>query len=549
MQPAFAAEPIAVIISGGGQKDDNHFRYENNVRLYQNVLSESGYSKDRIRIFFQDGVDSVVKDFDSKNPLSKDLEYGIKSNAESLFRPNRIRDIINEPAKLASIQKEFDRVSRLSEEKKVPRVVLFTTDHGTPNTSDYKQSFITLAGEERLPLEEQERFVQRLVKNGTSVALVGDQCFSGHNMQIALRQPNSCAFSATTAFEQSYSLVEDTMPQGANAPHLGYSTYAFLFACALHKKGVAGNQAAAHCPKELDADIDEDKRVTLAEAHFYALTQMPPESSPQISSQVFAQTVLQRKSKRPEAAQLAGFCQPDDSISDLVNLLGRSVDPALGKRIEARLSMERKAIATLLQDKDLLFQIKSKSDEPFAAKIRKLQGTYQEFQEAYDQIQSELRSALANINKSRKTNEALKEKALSDILNSDPSPELRSAYDAMKEAEKRLDDTTLPEEQRQIEQNRYNRNVRVVGKAIDQATGKAPWKRQFQDLNTERQRAEQDFRTAVDRETAYLTEYANVRRAFEMLTGYFAQTDLMKSGTPEEKAKLVQLYECEDQTL
>jgi hypothetical protein len=46
-----------------------------------------------------------------------------------------------------------------------------------------------------------------------------------------------------------------------------------------------------------------------------------------------------------------------------------------------------------------------------------------------------------------------------------------------------------------------------------------------------------------------LQENADVRRAYEMLEGYYAESQILKSGSAEEKAKLIQLYECENGTL
>lgn len=186
--------------------------------------------------------------------------------------------------------------------------------------------------------------------------------------------------------------MDENVVKGATAAPANYDTYAFLFSCALHKPASQGNLAAAACPKDLHADFDGDGKVSLAEAHYYALSHMDQSSAPQISSAVFARTVAARRTERPDARELASFCRDHtDAISSIIEKIGVNVDPALRVQISARLQMERSVLMTFFGDYDLMEQLDSKVSDPIELIINKLEKKQNEFEEAYSQIQSEIR--------------------------------------------------------------------------------------------------------------------------------------------------------------
>jgi len=545
-------ESAAIMISGGGTKDDNNYRYENNVRLFYNILSEHSYSRDQVRVFFNEGVESQVRDFDSlpQNITTPYHEYGIKQDYQSVFRLNRVRDIINGPAKPDAIKKEFDRIAEQARAGKVKRAVLFVTDHGTANTNDYKQSFITLAGDEKLTVGEQELFVQKLAPTGANVALVGVQCYSGHNMEIAMRHPNACAFSAAAPFETSYAMSEDQIPKGSEAPALGYSTYSFFFSCAQHDPKIKTNQAAAHCPETIAADFNSDHKVSLAEAHFYAMSKMTPLSTPQISSQFYAHSVLDRKGKKLSPEDLALFCtQETNQLSAWVDKLGDSFDPALKMRIEARLAMERQVLTELMSDDELLKKIKAKKEESLESKLKKLQTSYNHFNEGYQTVQVQIRSAMSALNSTREQRTLLKERVLQNLIETGSDPKLKASHEGIKVIEKKLENSALSDEERQITQNAYNKHAQTIKKAVNAELKNLPYSVQEVDLTRAIERQQEDMKLAEDRESTYNNEYSRVRRAHEALSSYHAELEIMKTGSTDEKAKLVQLYGCEDQIL
>jgi hypothetical protein len=522
--------------------------------LFDNVLTEQGYSREQIRVLFNEGPDSLVKDPFSKKQNNRRVneEYGVLSETDTDFRPTLIKDIINGPANLLSIKEEFARAVSEAEEGKLKRVVLFTTDHGTPNKNVYTRSYVTLVGRERLTLADQESFVQELGAAGAEAALVGVQCFSGHNMEIALRHSNACAFAAASPFETSYALDKNEIPKGSQAPVLGYSAYSLLFSCALHHSKVQGNLASAHCPAGVDADFNADGRISLSEAHFFAVLNMAPTSAPQISSQVYAQSVLEKKNRKLAEADLGLLCshlRDPAQAKSLVEMLGSSFDPVLKSRIEARLATERRLFAKLFEDSELLKKIQAAPRDSLNVKLQKLKTAYEKFDKDYWLKQADIRSALANGNKIRDEISGFKEEILRKLLQDGSDANLKTAHRELQESQKKLENPALSPEQKQIWQASYDRNYQLIEDAIESELKKDDSKGRFQELGNKDKNQFQALKKLMEGEREHNREFSGVRRAYESVRNYYAEAEIMKSGSSAEKAKLVQLYECEDQTL
>jgi hypothetical protein len=378
--------------------------------------------------------------------------------------------------------------------------------------------------------------------------LIGEQCFSGHNMQVAIRQPNACALASAAPFEPSYTLAEGEIPKGSPVANNGFSTYSYYFSCAFHHQDKTGNLAAAQCPSGESADFDQDGKVSFAEAHYFALSHMNSYSSPQISSQVYARSVLKQHGKTMSANELAEACHlADGGVDSIKNQISSLVDPAMMLSLTHRLEIERAVIAKLFSDSALRKDIEAKPKDSLDTLMTKLLEAYGDFQAEHQDDFNTISNSLKALNQNRDQMAKMRESMLESLIKKEAS--IKADYEKMRASEKRLSDSTLTPEQLQIEQNEYERSAGNVQRRIDQEMEKPPYKAKKKALMSARQKLIKKIDLAEAGEYDDLQENADVRRAYEMLEGYYAESQILKSGSAEEKAKLIQLYECENGTL
>ncbi|RZA05065.1 MAG: hypothetical protein EOP11_13695 [Proteobacteria bacterium] len=537
----------ALIISGGTDRDSNHVRYENNVRLYSDILSERGFSKANTKVLFNEGIRSEVVDPDSVNAKAQP-QYGVPSAFVNTFRKNNITDLIDGAADEKNVEAEFARLEKSAKAGTVKKVLLFSTDHGTANTSDPARSYISLAGSDKLSYEAQDKFVSALNAAGAKAILVGDQCYSGHNMGIALKNSNACAFASAAPGESSYSLTRELADIKKPVARLGYTTYAYFFGCALHQAGSAENQAEQDCDK-INADFNKDGKVSFAEAHNFAVARMDPLSVPQISSQVYAQSLLAPAVGKaffdPEAV---GACLiGGQTLSALAKQMGALVNPALQLAIRDRLQMQREFLSWLSNDADFLTLIKAAATDSPESKAQKVEEAFEKFEHAHEKILGELKASLAKRNDARVRREAMRSAVLASLSAAPDSP-LPAHQAKMAEAAAKLEEATTPAK-RQLAQNMFNRAKQEIKYYVDRelelpahAEAYAALKNEIDALAETKKGLEEDL-------AANLSSGGEVRRYRQAYRGYQAEVSVLTNGTPEQKAKLVQLYECEDETL
>jgi hypothetical protein len=537
-----------LIVSGGGSKEANHSRYENNVRIFTDVLNERGLDRARVKVLFHQGKDSEVRDPYSTN-RRVEPEYGVESEFERVYRKNNISDIIDGPATKPEVAKLFTQTEAAVKSGAVGKVVLFTSDHGTPDTNNFARSYITLAGNDSLSYDEENKFVRSISARGAKTILIGDQCYSGHNMEIALKNPNACAFASAAPLESSWSLDAEVNNLGKAPPRLGYSTYSYFFSCALHRKG-AGETLAEHDCDRSGADINQDGIVSLAEAHFWAQVKMNPESVPQISSQAYAQKIAGELKDRMAADEASNTCLPgEDTLTKLAQDIGRSIDPALAVALNHRLEMELTALAYLADTTGLRKKVRAKPDDSLQAVISKVEAEHRKFREAYDGVIKSQRDGLRARNEARLRREALREEVLQDLLKDDDDGSLANQVKAMKEAETKLLQPGVSPAARQIAQSSFNRAIQDISKQVDEELEKPDRELRMRPITDEITRLAEEKDRLEKLEAKILMNFGEVRRFQNAYEGYRAELAVVKHGSPAQKSKLVQLYECENETL
>ena len=138
---------------------------------------------------------------------------------------------------------------------------------------------------------------------------------------------------------------------------------------------------------------------------------------------------------------------------------------------------------------------------------------------------------------------------IQDLLESDTDGNFKKLNAKLQAAEKALDSKNLTSEQLQIEQGNYNFCAYEMDKEVDKAMAHVSYRAQVDKLKLEEKQKVEEYNSAVNRESDFLREYAPVRRAYEQLEGYYAEAEVLKNGSPEQKLKLLKLYECENQPL
>lgn len=547
---AFAAEgTLAIILSGGADKESNHVRYENNVRLFSDILDERGYPRAARKVLFNRGVNSEVMDPESKNDFAAP-QYGVPSAFVKVARKNLIPDIIDGPATQKEVSSVFAGTVAAAAKKRVKKVILFSTDHGSANTNDPGKSYISLADDEKLSYDDQEKFVRGVTAAGAKAVLIGDQCYSGHNMQIAIKHPNACAFAAASPDEMSSSLDRELADIKKPVPRLGYSTYSYFFSCALHRPGKLKNLAEQDCDPTV-ADFNHDGQVTLAEAHYYALARMDPISVPQISSQTYARDLLGEKiSAAPALGGGEPAClNPEDALNGLVKSLGRAVNPALNAAIRERLDLESKVIDWLMSDSDLLAELGVSADDPAAKRTAALLAAHAAFEKEHAASKDRIRQALRDRNEARNQREALRAEAAAELIGAGDDV-LAESSRLMRENEAALNRPGLPPAERQLIQNRFNRAKQDAKTRVEYALSE-PAKRaeRYAEIKKKIDDLDKQQKDLVDAEQKLLSGKARLRRTYQFYQDRQAELAVLITGSPEQKSKLVQLYECENETL
>jgi hypothetical protein len=228
----------AILIAGGYDAANNRVRYWNDIsEMYEILTDEYDYATDHIFVLYADGQRLGQGNYEEYDPDEDDLGYptpgtpGINFLAATLDNLDSVTDTI------AGSSCDSDTV------------FVFTTDHGDFDGSLY------LWGEAISPETFASYDYMGKIERYAWRAFEMEQCYSGAFVQ-PLSGPRTAIATACRAGEPSY---------GGVAPHEMYDEFCFYFNAAL--KGAEPDSVGGTA---VDADVNDDGRVSFAEAFNYA---------------------------------------------------------------------------------------------------------------------------------------------------------------------------------------------------------------------------------------------------------------------------------------
>jgi hypothetical protein len=233
----------AVLLSGGYNMYNNHIRYYNDIKFIFTTLKEVySYKDDHIYVLVSDGTDPAPDRSDGTNsPPDLDGDGA---------------DDIEYPALLWAVDEVFDSLA--AKVTADDQVFVFTTDHG----SSYGgwSVYLNLWNMEELS----DSYLASLVNALPAATFIFtmEQCFSGGFEDDLQTVPPRVFSSAARHDEYSWAMS-----------NLLYDEYVYYWTAAVRWEDPYGNP--------VDADVNDDGKVTMDEAYNYALTHDSQPEHPQ----------------------------------------------------------------------------------------------------------------------------------------------------------------------------------------------------------------------------------------------------------------------------
>jgi len=267
--PASAKDHL-LTFGGGSSVDNNQVSLEKNVLYLQRFLADRGMGDLPHEILFSDGTaggrDLQFTDPKSKLPRVNELLAEIfrqENGLDTQYRPHAIPKLWG-PSGRKSISRWFDEVgSKLHDED---RLFIYYTGHGGRGQMR-RDSTLAMWNESDMPVKEFAQLLGRLPPR-VSVVLVMVQCFGGGFANVIFKDADPakglsarhvCGFFATSADRVAAGCTPDIDEEDYHE----YSTY---FWAALYGQKRTGQPVPP-------PDYDGNGRVSLAEAHAYALVE------------------------------------------------------------------------------------------------------------------------------------------------------------------------------------------------------------------------------------------------------------------------------------
>jgi TPR repeat protein len=220
------------------------------------------------------------------------------------------------------------------------RLIVFATGHGGRPEDRMQNSSLSLWGEPSISVDEFSDLLGGATRK-ERVVLIMNQCFGGGfadlifdppKNRMKLADPCLCGFFATPADEPASGCTSDP-----NSPE--YEDYSSYFFAAIFGKTYDGKPVPLQ-----DVDFDGDGKVSMREAHAYAMIHANNEDLPVTTSDVFLRRFSKTRDVRnasmvlPSASKtgLLNLATPDqkaviDALLRLLNLPGNNVESeALG---------------------------------------------------------------------------------------------------------------------------------------------------------------------------------------------------------------------------
>lgn len=241
----------AVIISGGGNLENNHIRYWGDASfIYSTLTLKYGYPKTNVHALISDGLDPAPDRSDNTNsPTDLDGD-GIPDTRASATKAN-ISHVF------AALQAQLQPTDQL---------FVFLTDHGGPTTGGGEWDVdLVLWNNELLTDYEMAALTEPIA---CPVFFAMEQCYSGGFLDN-LNQMNRAIATAAQFDESSFS--GDTHPY--------FNQWAYHFTAAL-RGFYPDNKKPWIDTKSCNADFNEDFHVSFEEAYQFAMIHKYPEDHP-----------------------------------------------------------------------------------------------------------------------------------------------------------------------------------------------------------------------------------------------------------------------------
>ncbi len=255
-------------IGGGNSASNSQTSLEKNVLFLQSYLHEANLDSLPHDILFTDGNggarDVQFEDPNATLPRVNDLLAQLAGGENLLLAQYRAHAIPNltDASNRASLNKWFDRVapSMTADD----RLIIYYTGHGGRGNKDHGTT-IALWGEDDMSVQEFRKLFDKLPPK-VPVILIMAQCFSGGYGDLIYNEADAnkglaarkiCGFFATVADRIAAGCTSDVN----EADYKEYSTY---FWSALSGHARASTTA-------VQADYNNDGRVSFAEAHAYTV--------------------------------------------------------------------------------------------------------------------------------------------------------------------------------------------------------------------------------------------------------------------------------------
>ena len=246
-----AQRTYAIILSGGVNKLSNYERYWNDCSfIYQTLVNRYGVPKDNIVPLMSDG----------NNPAEDMSTYtGFKSQPLDLDFDGV--DEINLSASKANIQSSLESIK--SKIQKDDQLFFFVIDHGG-TTDNNTNSYICLWGAEKLFDYELASMLDSFTSDSVNVNVVLGQCYSGGFIDN-LTKVGCVVATASTGAEPSWACTR-----------IPYDEFVYQWTSAIN--------GATHDGITVNADTDNNHRVTMEEAFTYAKSHDSRTENPQYIS-------------------------------------------------------------------------------------------------------------------------------------------------------------------------------------------------------------------------------------------------------------------------
>jgi len=265
-----AAHLYAVMINGGGSKEQNYHSHLLHVQQMLTLLRQTGVGLDHIAIFDADGADETpdlatrAQQSESDFWLVEGTQAEPALGAPITYVNSAIPEVTLQPATLSALGAWFDdAATRLHAGD---TLLVYVTDHGTKNRDDVTNNRIVLWGsDESLSVNALRDLLDKLDPDVRVVALMS-QCFSGafahladvHTRADGLRSAAVCGYFSSSAERFAYGCY----PENRGRDNVGHS---FHF---IQELATTGNMLDAQA-RVLVADATPDVPLTTSDTFLH----------------------------------------------------------------------------------------------------------------------------------------------------------------------------------------------------------------------------------------------------------------------------------------